>query len=365
MSKTFLITSHTEGIYPFEQRTILHGLVTSLKKYFPECFIVIASQSEVDFDTQKLVDYVVIDKKTTNVPYGAGEVALLTAGLAVLKKFNRSDFYKIVYDFLIDDTNYHVFDKWASLNKEFVSTLWKTVGVGIGSWVWYSKTKFFEEIFDFNYLDMYLEPKLLESVNNKNLMDKIYLYDPHEQMFDGDWYSRCDLVHAGGSVLKHNYGNVIAVLEITDDREYMIAPVGYSIANQERKPNHVLLVDKRSIKDDLRFKKGYQELFDYFSKKNLPWNLIYYTSENQILNYLQSLNFNWCWLIDSNLVLENNCLKDMYRTIILNYEVGTIIDSNSNLLYRNQIIEKAESNTNLKRYILDTMTKTSYNNIRI
>jgi hypothetical protein len=365
MSKSFLITSHTEGAHPFEQRTILNGLVKSLKHYFPDCFIVVASQSQVEVDTQQIVDYVVIDQTTVNQPYGAGEIALLNAGLDVMIRFGKTDCYKMVYDFVIDDRNYQVFDQWLTHGKDFVGCYWHSDGLGIGSWIWYGSVKMQKKILDFNNLNMHLECKLLESVRVKNLIDSCYLYDNNESMFNGDWFDRCDLVHAGGAVLKHKYGTVAAALELTDDTEYYIPMIIGQIADQTKRPNHLVLIDRRTVKEDLRTKEVYQCMFEVLRDRQISWNLIFYTSPKHTIDHLADLGQTWCWLIDNQTYLDKDVLKQLYRTIIVNYNVGTISGISNTLFYRNRILNFEGLNIDSRQFIVDKMTETCYSNITV
>lgn len=363
MSKSFLITSHTEGAHPFEQRTILNGLVKSLKRYFPDCFIVVASQSQVEVDTQQIADYIIVDRQTVNQPYGAGEIALLDAGLRAMTRFGRKDCYKIVYDFLIDDTNYQVFDQWLTHDKDFVGCYWRANGLGIGSWVWYGTVEMQKKILDFDSLNMHLECKLLESVQSKQLLDNCYIYDSHELMFNGNWFDRCDLVHAGGSVLKHKYGTVVAAVELTDDSEYHVPSVIQSLAEQSKHLDHLVLIDRRTVKEDLRIKEVYQDLFALLGSRNVSWNLIYYTGADQVLTHLAELGHGWCWLVSNKRLLDKDALKNIYRTIMLDYNIGTISNSSDSLFYRNNIVDIGEINTDIGNFVVDKMKETCYNNI--
>ncbi len=363
MSKSFLITSHTEGSFPFEQTTILHNLVQSLKKFFPDCFIVITSQSEVHFETQQIADYVVVDKKTVNQPHGAGEIALLSAGLAAMERFGRPDCFKMVYDFIIDETNYHLFDQWLDHKKEFVGCYWKTIGLGIGSWIWYGTVSIQKKILAFENLDQLFEWKILESIQNQNLMNHCYIYENHETMFNGNWYEKCDLVHSGGSVLKYNYGTVGVVVNLDDQDIVLAAMQIQSVAAQFKKPNHLVIVDKRTQKQDLRVDRNFQKLFGILAENGISWNLIFYQNENQILQHLVDLDFSWCWILPEENIPSSNTLKNYYRSIIKNHNIGTIHQNNQGLFYRNKIVENSFNVENLSKYIVDKMSETMYNNI--
>jgi hypothetical protein len=359
MSKSFLITSHTEGINSFEKKIILWGLVKNLKEYFPDCFIIITSQSEVDFETQQLADYIIVDKKTINEPHGAGEVALLNAGLKVLEQFGRKDCFKLVYDFIIDETNHQVFDQWLSHNKQFVGCFWKTVGLGIGSWCWWGTTDIQRKILDFDNLDMYLEWKIYQSILDKNLLDDCYIYDTNDDMFNGNWIERCDLVHDGGRRLKFNYGNVVAV-GILDDLNIDQLPITIqSLIDQEKAFTHLLLVDARRDKLDLRVNPSYQNLLYMLGQKNISWHLIYWIGEKELYDYVKELDYDWvCWF-NQPIYLDKKWLKKIYKKIILNRKLAIINDSDI-IFYKNKIIELAEINNNIKQLLIDNLDKSLY-----
>lgn len=361
MSKSFLITSHTAGSYPFEQRTMLSGLVKSLKHHFPDCFVVVASQSPVDSETQQLSDFVIVDQVSSNVPHGAGELALLQQGCDVLKRFNKTEYFKLCYDFVIDSTNIGVFDRMISHGKDFVSCYWKTVDLGIGTWIWYSTIAIHEQLFDFTDLSYHLEWKLLEVVQTKALLDRCYLYDDQTSMFNGDWYNRCDLVHSGGTVLKHSYGTISAVVEISDASQSIAPAVLASVAYQSKLPAHLVLVDRREIKTDLRSVDIFRQLFELLERKGTSWSLIYYESQSQVKQYLEDLGHTWCMLIDSNRLLQENSVKRFYETVILNYDVGLVMDQHQTVLYRNKVLIDTEKIYDLRNFVVDNMRNTCYN----
>ena len=365
MSKSFLITSHTEGLFPFEQRTILHGLVSSLKRYFPDCFILLTSQSAVSEETQRIVDYVIVDKKTINIPHGNGELILVKTGIDIMKQFGRTDFYKIAYDFIIDDTNYCVFDQWASHGKSFVTCGWEIKGSGLGTWVWYGKTDVVEQIFDIDVLNNYIECKLLESIQQKNLLDQCYIYKDHEDLFNSDWYSRCDLVHEGGNRLQYNYGSVIAIVELNDSNESVFLARLYSILNQTRDPDSLLIVDRRSTITDLRKQPYYQKVLDLFVKNRVQWSVIFGGDHNQLLIHLSNLGYTWCWLVGNEDFLARNTLEIFYEHIIFNHEIGSIIDHEKNVFYRNKIVSPSDTNSNFIEYIISEMIKTQFKNLEL
>jgi len=355
MSKNFLITSHTEGKFPNEQKILLQGLVTSLKKFFPDCFILLASQCPVSVETQQTVDYLIVDQITPNVPHGYGELELVRSAIGIMKKFNKTSFYKIVYDFIIDETNYRVFDQWLEHKKDFVSCYWRTNGLGVGTWVWYSDTELANKIFDFSSLNSYIECKTLESIVQKNLSDSCYLYKDHNEMFNGDWNSKCDLVHAGGKKLRYNYESALAVLKLTDDNQLIFLPILYSVLNQTFSPTRVLINDKRTNPGDLRKEQHYSNFFNLLIKNKISWEVIFTADENNLLVRLDEIGSHWCWLIESDSILQSNALKENYQQMIFNFGIGAVIDSNNNVFYKNRIVGPGDQNTDLAKYVVDRM----------
>ena len=356
MSKNFVITSHTEGKYPNEQKIILNGLIASLRKYFPDCFIVLASQSPVEEETQRFVDYAIVDRKTINLPHGYGELELVRAAAAVMKKFNKTSFYKIVYDFIIDDTNYQVFDRWLEHKKDFVSCHWRTNGLGIGTWVWYGTIELVDQIFDFSTLDDYIECKVLKSVIGKNLSERCYFYNDQEEMFDNNWFAKCDLVHAGGKKLKYTYQSTLAILTLNDSNQTVFLSMLYSILNQTFLPARVVINDKRSNPLDLRQDRYYNNFFNLLVRKNIPWEVVFTSDENNLLVHLDEIGNHWCWVVKSDTVLNQNCLNENYRAMILNFGIGAVVDQQGNVFYKNRIVSPGVQNSDLAKYVVDRMT---------
>lgn len=361
MSKNFLITSHTQGLYPFEQEALLEGLVVALKKYFPDCFVLVASQSPVSSEVQAIADYVVVDRSTVNFPYGAGEVALITAGLDVMEQFGKKDCFKIVYDFVINDSNYTLFDQWLNHNKDFVGCYWKTDGLGIGSWIWYGTVEMQRAAIDFDSLDHYLEKKILNSFESKQLLDRCYIYDDHHAMFNGDWFENCDLVHSGGSVLKHFYGTVSVVIELSDLNQSLVPFTIQSLIEQIKKPNHLVIVDARTVKSDLRNDTLYQRLFSGLNNAGISWNLIYYVDQSHILKHLEDLGYTWCWFVDPYKDIPNSALGSLYKKIILDRSLALVSSEKNGVLYKNYSLKFGEINTSAQQYILDEMENRQYN----
>lgn len=326
MSKNFLITAHTQGSNSFIRQTIAEGLLKSLRYFFPDCFIVLASQSDVTFETQQYADVVVIDKVSTNVPYGAGEVALVHAGLEVLERFGRTDCFKLVYDFAIDETNYMSFDNWQSHGKDFVSCWWRSNGLGIGTWVWYGTVDILKKIYSFDYLDMLVEHKILSTVTEQGLINHCFIYENEHEMLNNTWVTHGDLVNAGGAYLKHNYGTVACAV-VSNSRENSLLPlVLHSVVNQSRSPEWLILFDNNAEKVDLRTIPVYNNIFSQCEQRGIIWSVVF----GNDLEFVKHLGVNWCWQVDENASISNTELEMLYKTTITNFGI-TDIKNNSRL----------------------------------
>lgn len=365
--KSFLITSHTQGSFPIEQTALLKGLIENLRHFNPKSFIVVASQSSIGSEIEQLADYVVIDRTTVNEPYGAGELALVRAGLEVMEKFNRPNCYKITYDFVIDHTNYWVLDHWSQYNRDFVSCYWRTVGVGVGSWAWWGTVEIQKKIFNSIVLDNYLEHKIRDVIHSQGLLDRCYFYEDKEDMFYGDhdaWFSRCDLVHAGGTVLKHNYGTTVAVARLNDDNADYFGTQLWMILNQTKKIDHLLLVDGRKQPTDIRADSRYQMFIKTAAEKNIIWTLIFDPGDDRmLLEYIGNLNHKWCWLVSVNSIPDIKALEKFYQKMIVNfYDTGSVRDGDKNLFFRNHKVDIEYPINNLVDSVVDILEDINYNN---
>lgn len=331
-------------------------------------FVVVASQSPVGSDIEQLADYVIIDRQTVNEPHGVGELALVRAGLEIMERFNRPHCYKITYDFVIDHTNYWVLDSWKNQNRDFVSCIWRTVGIGVGSWAWWGTIEIQKQIFNSIMLDNYLEHEIRDSINLQGLADRCFFYETKEKMFYGGddvWFSRCDLVHAGGTVLKHNYGSIITVARLTDENSGWFNTQLWNLINQSKKIDHLLIVDRRRHKSDIRIDDQYQMVLRKAVESNTTWNLIFDPGDDRkLLEYIDKLDHAWCWIVDSDSIPNTGVLENFYQQIMINfYDLGSLTDSDKNLFFRNHKIEYEKKINNLVEYILDSFDNTNYNNI--
>lgn len=326
--KNFIITSHTEGKNAFVKKTLLHGLVQSIKKYWPESYVIIASQSEVEYDTQLLADYVVVNRSFQDIPHGVGEVESLNAALTVLESQGKTECYKLCYDFIINDSNFHVFDEWKSHNKDFVACWWNSIGLGVGTWIWYGTTDFQRKILNFPVLDMFLEQKVLQIIENNQLFDQCYIYETPNAMLANTWEFCGDQAISGGSGLKRDYGSILAVVQSKNRLASVLPLVYHSVVTQKLKPAHLLLVDSGAEFVDLRHDPVYQKLFQLCEHAGISWSVIFSTNVDQVL----PPGFMWRWDLDENTIPAYNELETLYRATILDHTISSVAVPNGSKL---------------------------------
>jgi len=183
---SFLITSHTEGKHRGIQEKLLIDLVNSFKKYFPGCYVIVASASDVPEAIKKTADYIHIEKSTPLPPpalHGNGELALIKAGLDKLYSEQRDWVYKFTYDFIIDERNKDMIYEWFKVaktrNKSFVGTTWVDIKGSqwdvafqqgtVGTWLYYGNVQFLKKMFDNMNLDNIIERKVTQYFKENKL----------------------------------------------------------------------------------------------------------------------------------------------------------------------------------------------------
>lgn len=328
-SKNFIITSHTEGENSVVKKTLLHGLVKSIKRYYPDSYVIIASQCEVEYETQVLADYVIINRSFLNVPHGAGEVESLNAALTVLESQEKTDCFKLCYDFIINDSNYHVFDEWRRHNKAFVSCWWNTYGAGIGSWIWYGTISFQKNLLNFPVFDMFLEQKFLKIIEENQLFDQCYIYDTPDAMLANTWEYCGDQAIGSGTGLKRDYGSVLAVIPSTDRTTSVLPLVYHAVVNQKLKPAHLQIIERTEFVD-LRNDPVYQKLFNLCEQNGINWSVVFSPNVEQAI----LPGFTWCWCLDENVIPAYNELETLYRATILDHTIESIEVPNGSKLFK-------------------------------
>jgi hypothetical protein len=328
--KNFIITSYTEGRNSLIKKTLLHELVASIKRYWPDSYVIIASQSEVTYETQKLADYIIINRKFIDVPHGAGEVDSLRDAIGVLEKLGKTDCFKLCYDFIINDQNCHVFDEWKSHGKPFVSCWWRNTCLGIGSWIWYSTVDMQKKILDFPVLDQFLEKKILDTLESKNLMSECFIYNEGNDMLANTWASCGDQIVSGGASLIRDYGNIVAVVQTSSRDTSMLPLVLNSITSQTQLPNFLLIVDSNEVMVDMRTLPVYNSIFQKCEQLSIPWGVVF---SNTVEGTIPS-GYTWCWLVDEDSIPAYNDLEAMYRETILDATITSIEKHNQSKLYK-------------------------------
>lgn len=328
-SKNFIITSHTEGENSVVKKALLHGLVKSIKLHWPNSYVIISSQSEVEYETQCIADYIITNRSFQNIPYGSGEVDSIKSALALLKSQGKHSCYKIGYDFVINESNCFILDEWANHKKEFVSCWWNSARSGIGSWLWFSTVSFMEQLLSFPVLDSFLEEKFLSMVHYNQWFDRCYLYDSANEMLANTWDTCGDLVLNGGNVLKRDYGSVLAVIPSTDRTTSVLPLVYHAVVNQKLKPAHLQIIERTEFVD-LRNDPVYQKLFNLCEQNGINWSVVFSPNVEQAI----LPGFTWCWCLDENVIPAYNELETLYRATILDHTIESIEVPNGSKLFK-------------------------------
>ena len=340
-TKNFLITSHTEGKYSEIKKKLLIDLVTNLKTFFPDCYIVVCSSSTVPTEVVNIVDKVHVDDITKDEPYGTGELALVCAGLDIMHQECKDWVYKFTYDTIIDASNKESIELWRlraiSDNKKFIGTAWvDKIGSPwdfpknhdiIGTWMYYGKTSFLKRIFD--NISIELSSDILEKLVTDRIMksgsDGIFLFDSADQMLGGNWDTHGDLIQSGGTKLKHEVDIPVMVKSnkprvlcyvCTKDRFFTTLPMTItSLMLQTRVPDHLIIYEDGEHKD-LNSVGYYKYLFETLARKGCTVWMDYAAGKGQHFNDERAnleVGFDYVWRFDDDEVAEPDVLERMLK----------------------------------------------------
>jgi Glycosyl transferase family 2 len=298
----FLITSHTTGNNQHIKEKLLCDLVKSFKHYFPGCYVVVASASDVPDELLQgethggLADCVLIDKTTVNDPpalHGNGELALVNHGLDHFASIGKEWVAKFTYDFIINDSNFNMINEWEKIadtqNKDFVGTTWVDIKGSqwdvklqqgtVGTWMYYGRVSFLKEMFDTMKLDNIIERKVTDFLNINRKWQNVYLYPSANDMLGGTWEACGDLVTNAGESLKPSFQNKPVVTSVKSDKKTVLVslctrnryfttlPMALSsISLQTRVPDKVIIYDDGEHKN-LNDNKMFTHIFSTLMKK--------------------------------------------------------------------------------------------------
>lgn len=180
-----------------DKERILYELVSDLEK--SGHFIIVASHTPIEKRTQDKIDYAlyeklnVIDLTSKSYTHGVAECMLVKESLNVLKYYGFLECYKFPYD--INFKGNFTFQNWYKNTleaPEFITCWWNIKEKEIGTFGWWGKISFIEEVFTFytNVSKMWLDGYNIEKAWGKNLFKnhadkvaKVYFYDNIEIMF--------------------------------------------------------------------------------------------------------------------------------------------------------------------------------------
>lgn len=212
MTKNFIITSCIREPHFEFKSELLFNLVKNIKTLIPDSFIIVTEANKLEERCQPYIDIAILDRYSPDDHILInGEVANLHMGMAMLNGLRKEWFYKISYDFIIDETNYQIFENWRQKtiedNKlEFVGSQWCNMAPekkpAIGAWAWYCKVNFAARMLPVSRLRSLIEYEMYNNLRAQGLLDRCFFYDYADQMFNGTWDRCCDIINGGGKVIR-------------------------------------------------------------------------------------------------------------------------------------------------------------------
>jgi predicted O-methyltransferase YrrM len=356
LTKYFLITSHTEGKYAEIKQKLLIDLVTSLKTFFPNSYVMVASASDVPDKVFVEADYVQIDRTTKNIPYGNGELELVKNGLDWLKSKGAENVYKFSYDFIINEKNKSCIEEWSSLagslQKKFVGTAWvDKIGSPydfppnhsiIGTWLYYGNIDFLQTVFNKLELTDYLEHSMTRVLKSESMIDKIYVFRSADSMLGFTWEQCGDLVRDGGNTLKPevfgtqipepvvtvipNKKTVLCSLCTKDRYDTTLALAIESVVLQTKVPDKLIIYDDGEHKN-LNTVGHYEYLFKTLYRKGcnvwMDWGG---QGRGQHLNDSRANHEGFTYVIrlDDDEVMEHDVIERLVKILDADDTIGAV-----------------------------------------
>lgn len=204
-SPSFLLTSNLENPNSELKIQILDKLIDSIKKYFPENFIVLSDSCYIPDFIQRKTNFTIIDNNHRNEQYhGNGELHLLNNGLDILLKYNHLFHYRICYDFIMNEDNIYAYLEWPSkidINKRIFMTISQDDGGpdnpldGCRSNIWYGHTFYVKSILP-QHSTQHMESKLWDNIRTHQ-NGNAYIYKNIDAMFHGATNTYDLIGHAG------------------------------------------------------------------------------------------------------------------------------------------------------------------------
>lgn len=213
-----IVTTYCGGNHEQDKRKMTNTICKNLSK--AGHFLVLASHSPIDMETQNYCDIFIYDKDNSfyfnGVPkkhirnyqgyimdgnHGVAELTSTHNGIKALPKRFKY-FLKLTYD-LSPEVNYHdIIEKCKNTGKKMVTSRWGN-DITLGTMMHFCEIDFFNETLSMN--DLYrcekdLENVWFDSIGDRNLFDKIHILDSYENFFG---YNIIQYANLGGNVMTH------------------------------------------------------------------------------------------------------------------------------------------------------------------
>jgi hypothetical protein len=204
--ETFLITSNLEDPNSELKIQILDKLISAIKHYFKNSFIVLSDSHYVPEFIQKKTNFTIIDNNHRHQTYhGNGELHLLNNGLDILLKYNHLFHYRIGYDFIMNNDNINAYLEWqGKINNQVLLAISQDDGGpnnplnGCRSNVWFGSTMFAKTILP-QHSTNHMESKIWDNIMKSNA--NVYIYNNINDMFHGA-SNTYDLIGHAGKTLR-------------------------------------------------------------------------------------------------------------------------------------------------------------------
>lgn len=203
-----IVTTYCEGNFQQEKRKMTKTICKRLSD--AGHFVVLASHSIIDTDTQEYCDLFVYDKNNSfsfdGVPvrqtnHGVAELTSIHNALKILPD-NIKYFLKVAYDNQPDLDYHDLITKCKMTDKMAVTAKWGN-DITLGTHMYFSNVEFYKQTLSLNELyrcEKDLEYVWYDSVKDKNLLDEIHLIETYNDFLG---HNIRQYAHSGGTFVEH------------------------------------------------------------------------------------------------------------------------------------------------------------------
>jgi hypothetical protein len=202
--QNFIITSHINDPGIEIKEEMLYQLISGIRKFFNDPFIVLSDSYFVSKKIVDLTDFTLTSRANKNFSYhGNPEIELIKDGLSILSKYDIKYHYRLTYDFIMNEDNIFAYLDWPSkITDEIKLVFAKDSGChsdGVKTNVWFGDNKSIESLLPNE--TQHLESDLYSNIKKSNYLNKTFLYENSDEMFHGNTNSY-DLIGQGGKYLR-------------------------------------------------------------------------------------------------------------------------------------------------------------------